>query len=268
MVHLEHNNATLHTYNSTGVKVVKALLFLITLTFMIMGVIIMIGGFYLLFSDLSYLKFLSNNKSSDDYVKAVGYIVLVVGFLMTIVYFLGCCGACGENSCMLKTFAGVMTLVIILKIVITVLFFSYSRFAKEIVVDAMNDGLDKYLAPNYPFYTSGWDKIQTTYECCGITKYTDWKSTPFHVKTGKEVPSSCCNTTPDSSCVTSKIYQDGCFEKFQSMLNENLYTIGIVSAVILVIHFIVTISAFHFGRKAKMTRSLYSMLSIKRYSPC
>ena len=268
MGHLGHNNDTLHTYNSNGVKLVKFFLFLITLTFMILGIIIMIRGFIFLFSDESYLKFLSNNKSSNGYYNALGYMVLVVGFLMTIVYFLGCCGACGENSCMLNTFAGLMTLVIILKIAITVLFFGYSRLAKEIVTDAMKDGLDKYLAPSHKFYTLGWDTIQMTYKCCGIENYTDWKNTPFHLKTGKEVPSSCCDTTHDASCVTTKIYHDGCIEKFQSMLTENLYTFGIISAVIVVIQFITIITAFHFGRKAKMTRNLYSMLSIKRYSPC
>ncbi|PSN47126.1 hypothetical protein C0J52_14495 [Blattella germanica] len=82
---------------SGGMSCVKYLLFVFNLIFLITGIAILaIGGiiqdFYSDYSDLLHGKF---------FVAPV--LLLVVGVIIFIVAFFGCCGAIKENHCMIMT---------------------------------------------------------------------------------------------------------------------------------------------------------------------
>ena len=62
-----------------------------------------------------------------------------------------------------------------------------------------------------------WDKMQSTFQCCGAEGWEDW-SAAKKLKNGEKVPASCC-VKPDEcnvySPTASNIYLQGCVEKLE-----------------------------------------------------
>ncbi len=61
----------------------------------------------------------------EDYLNFVGdsyfnssVVFIVMGVIILIIGFFGCCGACTENSCMMTTFAFLLALVVITQVCI------------------------------------------------------------------------------------------------------------------------------------------------------
>lgn len=55
-------------------------------------------------------------------------------------------------------------------------------------------------------------------ECCGIYGPKDWEP----VTHSNKLPTSCCYAIPlDGFCTDIESYKDGCFKKFESILEEN-----------------------------------------------
>ena len=259
---------TRYHHDSSFRTIFKLSLFLINFMLLIAGVIITVIGGYIAFTDLSYFKFLSSDDNSI-YVQAAGYTMIGIGALTTMVYFLGCCGSCAENEYMLYAFSGMMGLLLTTKIIVAILFFIFRRHAKEVLISAMDEGISHYNHPNHPFYTTGWDKIQGHYKCCGMDDYKDWEVNPIFNGTGRLAPLSCCNRRI-SGCNRNlkNIYELGCFEQFRTTLEKDLYIFGAIAAGIAIIQLFVAIASCYFGKKAKKGHNWHSMLSVKRYSPC
>ena len=57
------------------------------------------------------------NYFDDSYVNA-SVLFIVLGAIVLILGFFGCCGACTENSCMMFTFATLLALVVIAEVMI------------------------------------------------------------------------------------------------------------------------------------------------------
>ena len=55
------------------------------------------------------------NYFDDSYVNA-SVLFIVLGAIVLILGFFGCCGACTENSCMMFTFATLLALVVIAEV--------------------------------------------------------------------------------------------------------------------------------------------------------
>ena len=168
---------------------------------------------------------------------------------------------------MLYSFTGAMGLLLGIKLVAAILFFIFRSHAKEIIEDAMRDGISKYGIPSYPFYTTGWDKIHTIYSCCGMDSYRDWENSAFSENSGNLAPSSCC-VTAGCNVTYESINRSGCFGNFKADLRNKLYIVGTIAAVVAFLQLFTTIAACYFGEKARRSHQWNSMLSLKRYHPC
>ena len=131
----------------------------------------------------------------------------------------------------------------------------------------MRDGISKYGMPNYQFYTTGWDKIQKTYGCCGMDGYKDWKNTSFSQNSSNLVPSSCC-VTSGCNITYERIHHNGCSKAFEADLRNKLYITGAIAALVTIFQIFNSIAACYIGSKAIKSHNWYSMLSFKRYNPC
>ena len=251
-----------------GASRVKPYLFIFNVIFFFAGIALFGIGCFVSFSEFhTYILFLSKNGEAR-FVNASGYILIALGVIITIVYFLGCCGTCSESGPMLYTFSVVMGLLVIMEIVVAILFFVFKSHAKEIVGTAMDEGIDKYNMEGYEYYTNGWDKIQSTYACCGKNDNTDWKKNSFFDDTEKLAPESCCKT-PGCDVTLENINTEGCFVRFDETFEGRINAIGITSIMIAVLQLGATIVACYFGKKAREGyNNWYSMLSIKRYGIC
>jgi hypothetical protein len=245
---------------------VKPILFFFNLFFFFAGITIFAIGIWIKFSDFGiYTAFQSSNKEAR-FVGATGYILIGLGVFITIVYFLGCCGTCSESAKMMYTFSVIVAILILTEIAISIVFFIYKGHAKEIAKVEMENGLVKYNLPNYDAYTNGWDKIQTTFECCGIVHGDDWKTSPFYETTNGTLPTSCCETSANSC---TNFYQDGCYVQFEEYFELTINVIGSIIIGTATLQAIFNIIACYFAKVADDGyNNWYSMLSFQRYSPC
>ena len=69
---------------------------------------------------LNFLK-IASVSASDDMVKAASITVIVVGSIVFLTGFLGCCGAFKESPCMLTTYAVILIILLIMEVVAGIL---------------------------------------------------------------------------------------------------------------------------------------------------
>merc|ERR1712179_59074 len=92
-----------------GCLTVKYLVFLFNLLFLLSGlVLITVGGLAQGFFK-EYVQFFNNELSTPAMA------IIILGCIILVISFFGCCGANKENVCMLRTFAGLMGIILIIE---------------------------------------------------------------------------------------------------------------------------------------------------------
>ena len=172
-----------------------------------------------------------------------GTFLIIVGGIMIIIAFFGCCGAWFyENSCgacMLRTFGSLITLLLLLQVIFVLVVY----FKQDTIQEHMRGTMEDYSknATENEGVTKAWDTLQQSYGCCGVGAPRDWDRI-----LGKSVPDSCC-TEETVGCGTDarnipdskKIYLKGCYEK----LSHDSVLLGAVGGVLLVVQLLAIIIA-------------------------
>lgn len=215
---------------------VKYLVFLFNFIFFVCGLGLIIVGAVVQGFFSEYITFFENKYETP----AIGIIIL--GTIILIIAFFGCCGATKENVCMLNTFAGLLGVVIICEIAAGITVAVLRNEVKTLAHTRMDDTMDKYgPGETNEIVTDAWDNLQQEYTCCGVDSFRDWFAKPFD-----KVPETCCikpadlctasikNSTSDAEAATM-IYTTGCFESLQGAALKSLAAItGSVVAVMVV----------------------------------
>jgi len=227
------------------------MVFLCNFIFFLTGAAILGIGIYVQVEFTEYYDFLS-----EKYLGS-GIILMVVGGVILIVAFFGCCGACTENACMMYTFGSLVALILIVEIGCTVTIFLFKDQVWHEVNHQLIDGLNKYGKNETMGTTQSWNQLQSQFKCCGVMNYTDWGSVYSFNKTSS-VPDSCCTEgNVAASCGTGQlanptnIYEIGCLSALGSFVKENLIIVGIAGATIVVLQLIGVIVACCLGRRMK-----------------
>lgn len=151
-------------------------------------------------------------------VLSLPIIVLVAGLIILIIGFLGCCGALKENTCMLKTYAAIVLVLLIAEIILGILVLVYTNKAESIIKDGMHDIFEQYGNGDKALKES-LDHAQNDLHCCGVSSYRDWANYTA-IGTGN-VADGCCkqmeddcgkgvlNESPEE--IEDKIYTQGCY---------------------------------------------------------
>lgn len=197
-----------------GMKCVKHLLFLFNLIFVLAGVGLIATGAYVKIKLDEYYDFFQ-----DDYM-GPGILLIVVGVIIFLLAFFGCCGAYKENYCLTMTFAVLLTLIFILELA--------GGIAGFVLRNDIEDDVDKALIKAEQNYgvkkgvTSTWDKLQEEFKCCGVDNATEWKQ--FN-STKDDPPHSCCPTT-SAQCTYNDVYNKGCRKAFEDWLKDKIAIVG------------------------------------------
>jgi len=123
-----------------------------------------------------------------------------LGLFLFIMGFLGCCGTCKEDSCMLCSFIVLMTVLIAVEVCAAI----YGGILLQRVSSDLENNMRDRVKNDYnetssdPF-SEAWDTIQREFECCGAVDYRDYNNSTFSATTGKSVPSSCCKSGSDNT---------------------------------------------------------------------
>uniref|UniRef100_A0A8C6BYI7 Tetraspanin n=1 Tax=Monodon monoceros TaxID=40151 RepID=A0A8C6BYI7_MONMO len=209
---------------SACIKVTKYFLFLFNLLFFVLGAVILGFGVWILADRSSFISVLQTSSTS---LKAGAYVFIGVGGFTMLMGFLGCIGAVNEVRCLLGMLKQEMGSIV------TKLIQNYT--------DGHEDSLQE-----------AWDYVQAQVKCCGWVSYYNWtENAELMNRINITYPCSCKNKSKeDDSSISPQtgfceapvgngtqssnnpdewpVYKEGCMEKVQAWLQENL---GIILGV-------------------------------------
>ncbi|KAL0829451.1 hypothetical protein ABMA28_004218 [Loxostege sticticalis] len=149
---------------------------------------------------------------------------IVVGSIIFVIAFFGCCGAIRENRCFLITYAVFMVLLMIVKIIIGVVIF--------IDKNSMLEELRTELTNTFENNRTDFLEIQSSFQCCGTNGPNDFLP--------GALPGSCC---PEPPCNTNNAF-DGCYEVLNTFFNTFWIVIGVMAFIIAAIELVAALFGF------------------------
>uniref|UniRef100_A0A8C6FLF0 Tetraspanin n=1 Tax=Moschus moschiferus TaxID=68415 RepID=A0A8C6FLF0_MOSMO len=202
---------------SACIKVTKYFLFLFNLLFFVLGAVILGFGIWILVDKNSFISILQTSSTS---FKVAAYVFISVGALTMLMGFLGCLGAVNEVRCLLGMLKQEMGSIV------TKLIHNYT--------DGSGDNLQE-----------AWDYVQAQVKCCGWVSFLNWtENAELMNRANITFPCSCKKTDENDTLMTPQkgfceapfgngtqsgnnpedwpVYQEGCMEKVQGWLQENL----------------------------------------------
>ncbi|KAK9504562.1 hypothetical protein O3M35_010870 [Rhynocoris fuscipes] len=198
----------------------KFALFLFNLICALLGIVI------IAFSVITNVHGKPFKDMLDGQLSTVSISLIVIGVLVFLIAFLGCCGAIKESNCMLNTYAVILCVLLIVQVALGITAFVYKNNLEsemdKLVVQAFED----------PKMTDFVDEIQIDLHCCGV-------SGPDQLV----LRASCCGKT-SGTCSLITAYQQGCKDKIHDEVMSALKTLGIVAIVIAIVELLCVIFAF------------------------
>jgi len=189
-------------------KLAKTLLFVFNALFLACGLTMIGVGLY------QTLK--GEHKTVNDVIAGLDALsigVIIIGVIVVIISFLGCCGALKESNCMITTFLIFLLIILIAEIVVAGLAFHYKGDIENFVEKNANKTF-------HMKNTQLWDTIQGDFKCCGVKGKEDWPDQ-------NDLPGSCCDPPLNNTCPSSKATK-GCLPKLEDMVKKNYLVVGLV----------------------------------------
>lgn len=235
-------------------KCIKYLLFIFNLLFAVSGITLIITAAVIQGLYSTYLDFLGNEFLSAP------MLFIIVGVVIFLVAFFGCCGAIRENNCMMLTFSVFLGIIFVCELAGGIAAYVLRTDVDVVLNESMTKALQQYNVTGHDGVTHTWDVLQHEVHCCGVTNYTNWADTPFGQN--RTVPDSCCKDyvtgcganmihDPDAS---SKIYTDGCVPELAQLVVHNA---GVFAGIGVSIAFIQLIGIVFACMLAKSIRGSY-----------
>lgn len=145
--------------------------------------------------------------SDEHSIVAPSILFIVLGSVVFVIAFFGCCGAIRESYCMTTTYGFFLMVLIIAQIVVAALVFIYVGDAKE----AFKKGFARLFDErDRPQNAELINTIQANLQCCGKNSVLDWLG---------NTPQSCCKAGTAPLCMP---FTTGC----QTALGEFIDTAG------------------------------------------
>lgn len=222
-------------------KFIKYAVFLVNFIIMVGGLAILGIGIWTL-TDKPYVEKLLGTQL---YVSSAA-IVVAMGAIITLISFMGCCGALKEVKCLLMMFFIILLLIFIILLVGTILGFVLKDKLEGYVTEGLQKSLVLYgdgKTENKPI-TEAWDSMQSEFKCCGVHNKTDWKNNPNY-KDKLHVPVSCC--TDLNPCPTASAETRGCYDKVFDFIKQHatlIAGIGIALVLVLILGMIFSCALF------------------------
>jgi len=204
-----------------GVSCVKYLVFVFNLLFALTGLTILCVGAIIQSSYHHYATFVGASFWSAP------ILMIIVGAVVFVIAFLGCCGALKENSCMVLTFCILLLVIFLCEVGIGI-----AGYIKNTQIeDILETGFNKTMA-EYNNNKEAWRLVQTELTCCGIKGPDDYRKV-FHNDT---LPNSCCvHFETKDVCTQQNAIQDGCLPILLKFFKSRALILGGVGIGIAVI---------------------------------
>ncbi|KAI5612128.1 CD63 antigen, partial [Silurus asotus] len=164
--------------------------------------------------------------------KGTSAVIIVIGVIIFLVAFFGCCGAWKENYCMVTTFVVLLSLILIAEILLVIGGYVLTNTVTMVMDEAMKSMIKEYKTD--PKLKEKMDNLNQEMQCCGVKNASDWVNfKPDNIS----VPDSCCkNVTVNCGAKamkdSNKIYTEGCGTVLQDVLKGVMLWVGVGVLVI------------------------------------
>ncbi|XP_071550285.1 23 kDa integral membrane protein-like [Panulirus ornatus] len=211
-------------------------LFILNFLVFVVGVAVVVLASMIINKDNTYSVLLSHGTFS------VPIIILIAGLFIVLLGFLGCCGAMKESSCMLNTYAFIVTILLIAEIVLAIILLAFTDQAESTIKGGMEDVFEQY-GNNDTVLKKTIDAAQHDLHCCGVEQYTDWQN--YTYSGGEDVSIGCCREQiPDCykgmatlplAEANKTIYTRGCYYALKDEIMGETIALGVTCLVLAVI---------------------------------
>ncbi|KAJ8944205.1 hypothetical protein NQ318_014567 [Aromia moschata] len=165
-------------------------------------------------------------------------LLIIIGSIIFITAFFGCCGAIKENTCMLTTFAIILLTLLIVQVAIGAYAFLQVGDTQDLRASVKQVVERSFLEYNTTeSVREEFDFLQVFLKCCGVDDPLDWKWE------GGKVPDSCCSSKKNCTTLSTDCYRKGCAESVYKWFKNGLDLLGILAIAIASIEIIGAIFA-------------------------
>ncbi|KAH8415986.1 hypothetical protein KR222_006083 [Zaprionus bogoriensis] len=187
-----------------GAVLVKYVLFIFNILFVICGILLIVLGSYMVAEIKSFTSIEETYTANS-----VAIIILILGCIIFLVAFIGCCGAIRENSCALSTYSIIMLGLFLCQLALIIYVWVNHVQIRE--------SLDKVVQKVWEQRNTDKlliDTMQKSLKCCGLHGFLDY---------GTQIPASCCSSPSGGFCnpLTSGIYLSGCRSTVDDLWDGN-----------------------------------------------
>ncbi|XP_075969214.1 CD63 antigen-like [Anticarsia gemmatalis] len=228
-----------------GMSCVKYLLFCFNLVFAITGLIILIVGIKAEINSSPYIDLTDSNFYTSGPI-----VLIIVGVIVFIVAFFGCCGAVKENHCMIVTFSVFLLIIFVAELAVGIAGYVKHQDLENSIVTHLNSTIAKYNTDKD--VTKTFDILQTDLQCCGINGPEDWAANNI------TLPNTCCAgqeiandkvvpCTPDSE----HFHKEGCLNKLVVYFKDIALVLGGVGLGVAIVQLLGVIFACCLARSIR-----------------
>ncbi|CAH8462623.1 unnamed protein product [Heterobilharzia americana] len=186
-----------------GMKCLKSCVFILNIICLLCSLVLIGAGAYV------EVKFSQYGANLHKVWQAAPIAIIVVGVVILIVSFLGCCGALKENVCMLYMYAFFLIVLLIAELAAAIVAVVYKDKIDAEVDTLMTDALKHETEEIRNFM----DLVQSSFHCCGAKGPSDYTPT---------VPNSCKGEG-------NEVFPEGCVDVFGAFLKRNLIIVACVA---------------------------------------
>uniref|UniRef100_A0A9L0IVH3 CD82 antigen n=1 Tax=Equus asinus TaxID=9793 RepID=A0A9L0IVH3_EQUAS len=188
-------------------------------------------------------------ETSSSSLKVGAYVFITVGAVTMLMGFLGCIGAIREVRCLLGLYITFLLLIFIAQVTAGVLFYLNMGKLKQEMGGIVSQLIQNYQDGQEDSLQEAWDYVQAQVKCCGWASFYNWTDNAALMnRTNITFPCSCKRREEDSDTLERRgfceaprnatqsgnspedwpVYREGCMERVEAWLQENL---GIVLGV-------------------------------------
>ncbi|XP_059484525.1 uncharacterized protein LOC132201968 [Neocloeon triangulifer] len=176
--------------------------------------------------------FLDSFKNFDDFlsdeIRFPIIALICIGAILLLVAPLGVYGVLKHKQNILTLYSVLLFVIFTAQLTTGILTLTYEDGVMSKMRGSMIDAAKTYSAESSPNNNEAskiaWDKVQLTYQCCGVDGFLDWKT---YRPTLRGVPDSCiCNSYQDYCNYVLRVFREGCFTKLEASCNNFAYAIS------------------------------------------
>ncbi|XP_066254903.1 23 kDa integral membrane protein-like [Euwallacea similis] len=187
----------------------RIFVFVTNFAFVLVGLALLVVG--ILFK-VNFTKFSDAIPSALNHIPVIA---IVVGSIIFVIAFLGCCGTLRSNTCMLSWYGGILIVIFLVQVGLGTYAFVQIK-DKDTLHQEIEEAVTK-IFHNYPKTKESVDVIQETFKCCGTSGPDSWNN---------QIPDTCFESG------SNQPYKDGCSRTLADYIVSSIKTIAIVAIAV------------------------------------